>query len=63
MSVELEKKKYEEMVDTYVVGNITIFKNWLKKCKKIDMLHAIEYYTANYGKRHQIISSMEIYLE
>lgn len=54
---------YKQAVDTYINGNKSDFKAWLKKSKKLDMLNAIEYYTANYGQRHEIINIMRIYME
>jgi len=29
-----KKKRYEEMVDTYANGNISIFKEWVRKTNK-----------------------------
>lgn len=55
--------KTEEAIDNYINGNISVFKKWLKRATKLQVLDAIEYYCANYGKRHQIINTMRSYLE
>ena len=53
-----------EAIDSYINGNISTFKNWLKMAKKLDLLNAIEYATGEHGlKRHDIINTMRIYLE
>jgi hypothetical protein len=53
---------YQEAVDNWVNGNISVFKKWLKTCKKMEMLDAIEYYSGNVGSRHVIIYAMREYL-
>jgi len=58
----MASKRTQEAVDTYVNGNISDFKVWLKRASKLDILEAIEYYFANYGGRHQIINMMHLYL-
>jgi hypothetical protein len=55
-------KKIMEVVETYANGNISDFKKWLKKCSKLEMLDAIEYYSGNVGGRHLIITSMRAFL-
>jgi len=52
-----------EAIDTYINGNISDFKKWLKYAKKSSILDAIEYYSATYGQRHEIINKMQQYLE
>lgn len=52
-----------EAIDTYINGNISDFKKWLKRAKKSAILDAIEYYSATYGQRHEIINKMQQYLE
>ena len=54
---------YQEAIDTYVNGNVSDFQRWLKRAKKVDVLNAIEYYSANYGGRHVIINTMRVMLE
>lgn len=58
----MANKQTQEAVDTYVCGNISDFKVWLKKASKLEVLEAIEYYSGNYGNRHILISSMRFYL-
>ena len=50
---------YQEAVETYINGNISDFKTWVRTCKKIDILNAIEYAESNGIKRHQIIATMD----
>jgi len=53
-----------EAIDTYINGNISDFKKWLKKCSKLDMLNAIEYASGEGTyRRHQVINQMRLYLE
>jgi hypothetical protein len=52
-----------EAVDTYVNGNISDFKEWLKNASALNVLDAVEYYSGNYGQRHLIINIMRFYLE
>lgn len=59
----MKQAKYQEMIETYYNGNISIFKAWLKRCSKLDMLNAIEYYTGQYGRRDIIINTMRSLLE
>jgi len=56
------RKSTQEAIDTLINGNIGIFKKWLKRARKIDILDAIEYHQI-YGKRHEIINRMRSYLE
>ena len=55
--------KSQEAVETWLSGNITDFREWVKRTSKLNLLKAIEYYSANYGKRHQIISYLKSILE
>ena len=50
-----------EAVETLLNGNISEFKKWLKKARKLDMLDAIEY-AQNHTTytREQIINKMKI---
>lgn len=48
----------QQAVETFVNGNISEFKAWLKKSSKLAMLDAIEYYSGNIGSRHVIITYM-----
>lgn len=59
----MASKRTQEAVDTYINGNISDFKAWLKGCSKVAVLDAIEYYAGQYGKRHQIINTMRTYLD
>lgn len=49
--------KVEEMVESYINGNISDFKKWLKKASKKDILVSVQilasYYVANEGKNWQ----------
>jgi hypothetical protein len=56
------KESTKEAIDTMINGNLSDFREWLKKAKKIDILDAIEYHQ-QYGKRHEIINRMRNYLE
>ena len=56
------RKSTEQAVDTLINGNIGVFKTWLKRARKVDILDAIEYHQ-NYGKRHEIINRMRTLLE
>lgn len=59
----LMKKSTMEAVDTYVNGNHSDFNRWLKRCSKLDMLDAVEYYQHLYGNRHMFINAMRNKLE
>ena len=52
-----------DAIETYLNGNISDFKKWLKKASKIDILDAIEVATGQYGiPRHQIITTIQNFL-
>lgn len=53
--------KYKETIETLINGNQSDFKKWLKKCSKLALLDAIEYHQ-DFGKRHEIINLMRLYL-
>jgi len=57
------KQSTQEAVDTWINGNKTDFRQWLKRAKKLDVLDAIEYYAGNHGSRHEIIYPMREYLK
>jgi hypothetical protein len=55
---------YQEAVDNKINGNISTWKKWLKKAKKVDILNAIEYEHGQYGtQRHNIINDMRFFLD
>jgi hypothetical protein len=56
------KKSTQAAVETYVNGNYSDFKAWLKRASKLDILDAIEYHQ-EFGPRHSIINSMRNALE
>lgn len=61
----MASKRTQEAIDTYVNGNVSDFKAWLKTARKSEILAAIEYYsgTVGYGGRHEIINAMRNLLE
>jgi hypothetical protein len=59
----MKRETIENAVNTLINGNKSDFNAWLQKASKLDMLKAIEYYSGNYGKRHEIINRMRIFLE
>lgn len=53
----------EWAIETLINGNISDFKNWLKKASVEDVLIAIEYYAdGSSGKYKEIINKMRRYL-
>jgi hypothetical protein len=43
MGVVMNKPKHEEMVETLINGNISIFDEWVKRTTKLNLLYALEY--------------------
>lgn len=39
----MNKPKHEEMVETLINGNISIFDEWVKRTTKLNLLYALEY--------------------
>ena len=49
---------YQEAIDHLINGNTSVFKAWLKRARKLDLVNAIEYYSDNIGKRQTIINTI-----
>lgn len=45
--------KVEEMVETYINGNVSDFKRWLKKANKKDVIMALQILGAYYYEENQ----------
>ena len=52
-----------ERVDSYINGNITEFKQFLKICSKLDLLDVIEDMQSKGIKRHNSINRIRVLLE
>ena len=61
------RESTREAIETYHNGNISDFKAWLKKCRKIDILDGITYWTRHYNSKNRetedFIYIMRNYLE
>ena len=49
--------------ESYLNGNISDFKVFLKKCSKLDLLNLIEFLQGMGHRRHNSINQIRIYLE
>ena len=57
------RRKTEEAIETLLNGNISDFRKWLKRCSKLDMLNAIEYYTDAFENQSSwIVAKMVVLL-
>jgi len=57
------KKSTIEAVETFINGNISTFKTWLKRASKADVLDAIEYYgEIEPALQSEFISTLKRYL-
>lgn len=54
----MKDNKKAEIIENWINGNISDFRASVKRASKKDMLDIIEYYSGNYGKRHEIINAI-----
>lgn len=52
-----------QYAESYINGNITEFKKFLKRCSKLDLLNLIETLAGMGMKRHNAINRIRLYLE
>ena len=60
----MNREKLKELIETEINGNISVFKEGIKKLTKLELLTLIEMAQGEYGiKRHQMINRIRILLE
>lgn len=59
----MKREKLNEIAESYIMGNITQYVTFLKRCNKYDLLTMIEILESLGKQRHRTINNMRNHLE